>query len=161
MDTNQQNNQTTVQNAQPVSPPQGQHLQQPAPVQPVQAPSVTPHGKEAAPMPTVVPEVQSYVEPAAHERTPVLESQVEQAGVEVSDSEHDMKLTDEHKAVGIQPAKESVPVSVSSQDVVSSPMTLPQATDAAGGKANDSKTWLGKLVVFVLGQQQHKHTKAH
>ena len=151
-----QNDDQQLQGGQPVSPQgtnQADDQQQPG----YQGPAtVTPHGKEAGPQPAQQGEVRDYVQPAAHEAVPELPREVEQAGVEVTPQQDSVKLTSDQKAAGMQPAKESVPVSLSPQAVIQAPMTYQQAEEAAKGKADDSRTWLGNLVAFVFGKEQAK-----
>ena len=153
MDPNQNNTNQSLGQQAPVQPVDRQQQQyvQPQP----QAPSVTPRGKEAAPVPVQPVEATGYIAPASHETVPDLPQEVEQAGVEVTPQQQEVRLSNDQKAVGIQPAKESVPLPTNPQITFSSPLTYEEAVKESGGKADHSKTWLGKLIVFVLGQQQY------
>lgn len=158
MDSNQSDDQNqAVQQInnpqQPTSFQQNDQAQTAPPQQPV---TVRPGGKEAAPV-VVQGEVQDYVQPASHESAPVVPEAVREAGVDHSGQEDQIQLTQEDKQAGLTPAKESTPIPTNNpQLVVTSPYTLPQAEEAQGGKADNSSTWLGKLVVFVFGQQKYR-----
>lgn len=162
MNSNQNDDQKQQGVVQPTAPQQGAVQQgddQEVPNSQIPASSTTPHGKEAGPVSTQQGEVQDYIEPAAHEAEPDLPQEVENAGVEVTPDQQAVQLTEDQKAAGITPANEATAIPVDSQGTVQAPMTYQQAEEAAGGKADDQKTWLGKLIVFAFGQKQH--TKEH
>jgi len=147
MDTNQNNNSQN-----PVAPSQttGQ-----AAGQNTQPASVTPGGKEAAPL-TVPGEVKDFVEPSGHESVPEVPPDVERAGMQITPQHQQVPVSAGQKAAGIQPSGEAVPVNTSSQAGTSVSWTIDEIEKKASGPADNSETWLNKLKLFVLGQRSQR-----
>lgn len=83
----------------------------------------------------------------ASEPTPKILPEVKDAGVEeVKDA---LPLTEEHKALGIEHAKESTPVVTEPSGIVGSPLTKAQAKQIIKmhKKIADSIVWLAMLVL--------------
>lgn len=94
--------------------------------------------KERVPIsPKVVSEISEIIK--ASEETPSVPTEVKEAGIEeVSDR---LTLTDEHKALGIQHAGESTPVSTQPSGVVS----LEEVRQELEMNPTSSGRWLGEL----------------
>ena len=135
-DTNQ-----AVTFAQPVVPAGQQAPSQQAPAAPA-VPIGLPQ-KEQAPIVekgAVAPEVITPSEPE-----PKIDQEVKEAGVEkVSDK---LTLTDEHKALGIEHAKESTPVATKTLDTIKLPMSEEETLRTIKTTSkSDSKHWLAVLI---------------
>lgn len=89
---------------------------------------------------------EANIAPSEHE--PTLHPEVAASGVStVSDKVY---LTSAHRQVGITEAKESTPVSLNPSGRVNLPMNQNQAEIAVKGKADDSLTWLAKIVLVYF-----------
>jgi hypothetical protein len=90
--------------------------------------------------------VSDYILPS--EAEPKIEKEVSDAGVkEVSQTP---KLTEEHYNIGVKHAADSTPVQREPTGMVKLPMEQNQASVAAKGNINDSKTWLANLVLRLI-----------
>lgn len=139
MQDDSQNDQNLVQNQkQDVSlPTQTQQTPQSVPVSPPQ--------KEAQPY-YDTSDKNDYAE--VSEKEPQIRPEVEAAGVyKVSDK---IKIDKEAREAGLSEAKESVPVTSATGKNIKLPVDGVEAKTLSKGSTNDSSTWLGKLVVFVL-----------
>jgi len=119
-----------------------------APQQPVAQPQYPvggPH-KEMAPV-TKTP-ISEVMRPT--EVQPQLQPEVQEAGVEVVENREQPQLTAEHKAVGIEHAKESVPMPLSPQPTVQLPYSL-QDAKVIGKQVSryESKHWLAALTEYI------------
>lgn len=100
--------------------------------------------KEQAPISSkVASEVSEIIE--ASEKAPRISAEEREAGVEqVSDK---LRLTEEHKAVGIEHAKESTPVATQPLGIVKLPMSEEEVLKTIKTTSkSDSKRWLAVLV---------------
>ncbi len=105
--------------------------------------------KEAAPL--TMP--QEMMQPS--EAEPTLHPEVQEAGVvAVSDVPN---LTLEDQKAGIEPAKESVPVSTAPKGVVTLPTQQQAEAVLKKNKVTDSIAWMATLVLRVLKQKEEKH----
>jgi len=101
------------------------------------------------------PAVEYHMTPSEpREMQPVLDQEVQEAGVEHSVDETELHLTDEHAAVGIEPAKESVPVlqtqPTASPHVKNAPFTPQEAIEIMKTTpTDDTKHWLAVLFLMV------------
>ena len=146
MDTNQNNNSQHSVPPTPTGQTAGQHT---PPV------SVTPGGKETAPLP-VPGEVKDFVEPSGHESVPEVPKEVERAGMQVTPQHQHVHVTDDQKAAGIRPSGETVPLNTSPQAGTTVSWTIDEIEKKASGPADNSETWLNKLKLFVLGQRSQR-----
>src|SRR4051812_13892757 len=106
MDTNQNNNQNPVPvdpQQQSVSQPVASQVDSSQQVTQVQMPptpqTVTPGGKEVAPV-VVQGEPLEYLQPAAHESAPSVPEAVREAGVDVTPQQEQVQLSSEDQQVG-------------------------------------------------------------
>lgn len=136
MDDTNQNAQLV--DTQPQAPGGGSVVQQPV-VTPVSVPQ-----KEQQP---VASEVSEFVKPS--EAEPVIHPELAEVGVkEVTEVP---ELTLEDKKAGIEPAKESVPVSAAPSGLVQLPMTEEEALRTIKTtKPSDSRHWWAVLVEKVF-----------
>lgn len=124
----------------PVTP-----VDQPLPQQAPQQISVTGPHKEFAPHAPIQP-FDSGIR--ASEVEPVLEPEVTEAGVAVVSNIETPQITDDHKAIGILPAKDAVPVHTSPLGHVQLPMDEAQAKEVIKTHpVYDSVRWFAMLVV--------------
>ncbi len=101
--------------------------------------------KEHAPLET--PSVE-YIKPTEVE--PTLHPEVKEAGVEISPNLDRPPLTDEHQRLGIENAKESIPVSVSQTPSAQLPYTQEQIEMLKKNTSkDDSKHWLVILIEYL------------
>ncbi len=134
---------------QPVQQPV-QPTVQPQPIQAPQYPVSGPH-KEA--MPVRQAPVAEYVRPT--EVAPVLQQEVAEAGVEVVHNPEQPQLTPEHKAVGIEHAKEAVPVTIPMQPSIQLPYTPSQVQEIEKKvPISESKHWLAVLTEYLMKKLQ-------
>lgn len=122
-----------------------------APSTPVQQPvsPISGGNKEQGP----IGRVSEYVAPHHTEAPPDIPQEVREAGVESVPSSEHVQISQEIKQVGVQPAKESVPVIINDQPVapvLPTPMNYPEAVKETHGNPSNSKTWLGMLSKYVL-----------
>lgn len=117
--------------------------QQPA-ADPAQVPVSAPH-KEAE-----VPPVSNFVKHS--ETEPVLDEEVEKAGVEKISEE--LKITPEHEQIGIRPGSDSIQPSLEPSGAVRLPMTEEEALKIIKTDKNlaDSLLWLAKLIERIYQQ---------
>lgn len=88
----------------------------------------------------------NYIE--VSEKEPQIRPEVESAGVyKVSDK---IKLDQEARDAGLSEAKESTPVVTTPTGKIKLPMDGVEAKIQAKGNPQDSSTWLGKLVLYIL-----------
>lgn len=140
--------QPVAQPVQPQVPPQTV-----APIQPIQSPQYPVSGphKEAAPI--MQAPVSEYVRPT--EVAPQLQPEVREAGVEVVTNPEQPQLTQEHKAVGLEPAKEAVPVVIPTQPTIQLPYTAQQAKEIEKKvPVAESRHWLAVLTEYLLKKLQ-------
>jgi len=127
----------TNNNPSDTSLPQQTPPQAPTPVSPVQK-ETQPYYEHGA--------KDDYIE--VSEKEPQIRPEVESAGVyKVSDK---IKLPQEARDAGLTEAKESTPVITTPSGNIKLPMDGVEAKTMAKGSPNDSSTWLGKLVLYVL-----------
>lgn len=127
----------------PTQPPPAQVMQ-------VNQPIVGGH-KEAGPI--IQAPVSEYVKQT--ETAPKIEPEVAEAGVEAVVNQEQPQLTSAHAAVGIQPAKEAVPVVVSDQSALKFPYSSEQAKEIEKKTpASESRHWLAVLVAFLMKRLQ-------
>jgi hypothetical protein len=137
MNDDPQNDQNLVQNPQ-------QDINLPIQQQPTSTP-VSPPQKETQPY-YGSSDKDDFVE--VSEKEPQIRPEVESAGVyKVSDK---IKLDREARDAGLSEAKESNPAFTTPTGNVKLPMDGVEAHARAKGNPQDSSTWLGKLVLFVL-----------
>ncbi|GIW61185.1 MAG: hypothetical protein KatS3mg089_0037 [Patescibacteria group bacterium] len=102
--------------------------------------------KEHAPLEAPVVD---YIKPTEVE--PVLHPEVKEVGVEISHDQEKPKLTEEHQRLGIEYAKESVPVSLSKTSGTNLPYNPEQiAMLKKTTHKDDSKHWLVILTEYLL-----------
>lgn len=117
-----------------------------------EVPAATPH-KEAAPVATAEAPIE-FVQPS--EVAPAISPEVAEAGVEaVAETP---VVTSYHKEIGIEPAKESVPVQTQPTGAVSLPKTQQEAELLLkkNSDTNNSFTW---LVTWLIRQFKLSHQK--
>ncbi len=142
-----------------------QQSQPPAQPQQIQQP-VSPMGsmhKEAGP---VAPsDVEYTMTPSeAMETKPDLDQEVKEAGVEQSVNPEDLQLNEEHASVGIEPAKESIPMLQTQTQTASQIKNAPFSQDEANQilkttPTDDTKHWLAVLFL-LLCKKMHLATTA-
>lgn len=139
------------------SQPPAQPVIQPLsrPIQAPQNPVSGPH-KEVAPvrqMPTAEAPVAEYVRPT--EVAPQLQQEVVDAGVEVVHNPEQPQLTQEHKAVGLELAKEAVPVTIPAQPTTQLPYSAQEVKEIEKKvPISESKHWLAALTEYLLKKLQ-------
>jgi len=134
--------------SEPVVPTAAPFVQKPI-TQP-QNPMSGPH-KEAGPIQQAP--VSEYVRPT--EVTPQIPLEVAEAGVEATPNSEQPQLTQEHKAVGIQHAKETTPVAIPTHPTVQLPYTPLEAKQIEKTTSiSESKHWLAALTEYLLKKIQ-------
>ncbi|CAN5126076.1 hypothetical protein BH09PAT1_BH09PAT1_4990 [soil metagenome] len=129
---------------QPVAPVQAQPIQTPAN-------AISGPHKEAGPV--MMAPVAEYVRPT--EMAPQLQAEVAEAGVEVVNNPEQPQLTQEHKDVGIEPAKEAVPVIIPTQPSIQLPYTSLEVKNIVKKvPISESKHWLAALTEYLLKKIQ-------
>jgi len=114
------------------------------------SPMSGPH-KEAGPV--YQAPVSEYVRPT--EVTPQIPLEVAESGVEASPNIEQPQLTQEHKAVGIQHAKEATPVAIPTHPTVQLPYTPLEAKEIEKTTSiTESKHWLAALTEYLLKKIQ-------
>ena len=111
------------------------------PAQPISVPQ-----KEAGPGMSIAPSLEeNYVQKSDAELH--IPSEVAEHGVEAVVDHETLQLTEDHKQVGLEPAKESVPVSTQPSGAVQFSLTTQQATQILKmhKKVSDSILWLAKI----------------
>ncbi len=113
-----------------------------APVTPVSVPQ-----KEAGPAFSKTVQQEDYIRPSEVE--PIIHPEVSEHGVEAVSDHESLQLTDEHKKIGIESAKESTPVATQPTGRVQLPMTEEEAKQAVKihKKVSDSIVWLAQLIL--------------
>lgn len=131
---------------QPPAPSASGQQPSPQPQYPVSGPL-----KEMAPIPQAP--VTEYVRPSEVE--PQLPDEVKEAGMEVVENKERPQLTADHKALGIEHAKESVPVVVSPTSSVQLPYTLQDAKLIEKQvPRTESRHWLAALTEYIWRKMQ-------
>lgn len=134
-----------------VSPQQQQQQPPPQPVGSV--------AKEHGPVST---KVESFIEPSGAETQPEVSVELQEHGVEAIADQERPQLTESHKQVGIEHAKESVPAptQVTNSSHVQLPMTEEEALQTIKSTGtSDSKHWLALLVEKVYMKLRLVHEK--
>jgi len=131
-----------------VAPPAVQAPQIPPPPPPQSTPvSVPGPGKEQIHVPLAP--VQEYVMPSEPE--PIIHPELKEYGVEASSDAEDMKVNASQQRVGIEPAKESVPVSTSPTGAVQFPLQGEEIVQIRKTRpVTESIRWLAELVLEEL-----------
>lgn len=103
--------------------------------------------KEAGPISSV--EEASYVEPAGAERMLEISSELSEQGVEKSANQETPQLTEEHKRIGIQHAKESTPVITTPTGSVQVSMPQKEAEHIVktDKKTNSGILWIATIIL--------------
>ncbi len=113
--------------------------------------------KEHAPLEAPIAE---YVKPTEVE--PVLHPEVKEVGVEASPNLEHPNLTEEHQRLGIEYAKESVPVSLSKTSGTNLPYNPEQiAMLKKTTHKDDSKHWLVILTEYLLKKLSFNSNQMH
>lgn len=100
--------------------------------------------------------VTEYVDTHGSEKAPELPQELKEAGVTVENKERPV-LNEEHKAAGVQHAKESVPVIPQTQSV-QLPYTPVQIHDMKKTSTKEGKHWIAVFVEYLgkkLSLQQY------
>ncbi len=106
-------------------------------------------------VPNSLPNQTEYIKPSGAETSPIIPPEVAEHGVEAVLDHEKPKITPEHKQVGIEPAKEAVPVVTQPQGTVQLPMSEEDALNTIKTtSASESKHWLAVLV-----EKAYKHLR--
>ncbi len=100
--------------------------------------------------------VADYVDAHGSEKTPDLSQELKEAGVTVENKERPV-LNEEHKAAGVQHAKESVPIIPQTQSV-QLPYTPVQIHEMKKTSTKEGKHWIAVFVEYLgkkLSLQQY------
>ncbi|GEM_PF-5555721 len=92
---------------------------------------------------------EEYLTPSGAEAEPSIPSELAEHGVEAVPNQERPSLSDHHKQVGIQHAKETTPVATAPQGVVQLPPEAEVQHVLKTTKVSDSKHWLAALVEKV------------
>lgn len=138
--------QSVVQNAQQNPPKTDVQMQPPVAPPPGGLPTpISGPQKEAEPL-SISQNTQEYITPSEIE--PVIAPEVAEHGVETVTNQHVPQLTPEHKALGIEHAKETVQVVTVPTGQVQLPMTVEEATvTVKQQKVSNSIVWIAALVL--------------
>ncbi len=102
--------------------------------------------------------VSEFIKPSGAEASPVIPPEVAEHGVEAVVNEEAPRVTEEQRQVGIEPAKESVPVLTQPTGLVQGPMTEEEARETMKihKKVSNSIVW---LAATILKHAQMVHQK--
>ncbi len=143
-------------NQMPVEPPPARvPVQVPVPAAQPIVPVPQPIGggahKERAP--SIQAPISEYLRPS--EQMPSLSPEVAEAGIEVAPNSEQPQLDDSHKAAGIQPARDAIPVVIPQTTSIYLPYNPAQAKQVGKESSiGESRHWLAQLTGYIIRKFQ-------